>query len=285
MSKKPREKSSQPIVEAQEDFWDLGDENLEPEVVETGENKENLADLSDFSEEIQPESASDDSLREDKQKSESDSPAPDADSPSSEIKSVRKKQSTSISKKKDQPPTSLLEKISLLLVVACLLGILGWGISAFINEAPQGDIISFKEDYPAKGDFVTISTVKTGWRKPIRKGENADLGIVLEAELIPCAKITLNEGASTTLRVTFRNGDGELIGDTLNLSIEDGKFTRSGSSSIDVCATDGFESASEINAYTNGDIAPWAVIITEGATGNEDQPLVKARISADSNQP
>jgi len=167
---------------------------------------------------------------------------------------------------KEVNPTTLFEKMSLLVLLACLLGALVWGISTFFDEAPQGDVISFIEEFPAKGEQITVVAVETWWRKPIRSGENTDQGIIIEAELIPCAKITLTDTGSTTLRVTFRDGDTELIGDTINLAVKNGRFTRNGSTSIEVYCTAGFEDASRIRSYANEDIAPWSLSIRESGT-------------------
>ncbi len=207
-----------------------------------------------------------------------------SDTAKTEIKSVRKKEETgSRFAKKETTPTTMIEKISLVILLGCIIGALGWGISIFLSEAPQGEVVPFKDDFPAKGENITISSVETWWKKPIRKGENADVGIVLDANLVPCAKITLSDGGSSALRVSFRNGDKELIGDTINLTVTDGKFARSGSNTVEIYSTSGFYNASKIHAYTNGDIDPWSIIISED--GNEDGALVKARISAASKTP
>lgn len=255
--------------ESPNDFWDLGDDDLD--LVESVEEQENSP-----KETAPPEAdlALEEPVLEEAPKSQ-----PEEDSVQGQPKNV--------AAPRHQPeggkiPTSFAEKISLSIVVLSLVLVFAWGLSTFISEAPQGKVIPFKEEYPAKGENVTITAVKTWWKKPVRTGENADTGIVLEAKLVPCTEITLGDSGSTTLRVTFRNGQKELIGDTINLRVEDGKFLRSNSEKISIHSTAGFNDASRINSYTHGDIAPWTLIITEGSTGNEDTPLVKARVSANS---
>ena len=353
MSKKRRKKPSKPITQATEDFWDLGDDNLDlddsPNDEKTSEKEKSsiaqpkstqkkkatpskpqeskqskvsknedtkkkagkkqsskpkaialskpkiqslkLTEDDDFWEVDEDEKTD--------QKKTSSEPEPSSKSqktassekePSykagektkTEPKLVRKSDPNSKESKKEVAPTTLLEKISLIVLLVGLFGALAWGISTFLGEAPQGEVIAFKEDYPAKGEHITVAAVETWWRKPIRSGENVDIGIVIEAELIPCAKITLTDGGSTTLRVSFRNGDQQLIGDTINLVVKDGKFTRNDSNTIDVFSTAGFEDALLINSYTNEDIDPWSLSIREGNASNNEEALVKTRISAES---
>lgn len=292
--KKHRDKPSEQTKEASEDFWDLGDNDLElSEPSEQSSNSQTEAKETDQSppsgetpkskptdkSEDQPGDKAEDQPGELDQDHSSDHA--NSEPTKSEIKKD-KKEADEPSSLKESIPTSPVEKISLSILIITLIAALIWGLSTFLSEAPQGKVITFIEDYPAKGEHATISSVKTWWKKPIRSGENADTGIVLEAALVPCAEITLSESSSTTLRITFRNGAKELIGDTINLDTQNGKFTRNDSQTITVYATSGFYSSSNINSYANGDIDPWSLIITEGLTGNEDNPLVRARISAHS---
>ncbi len=101
--------------------------------------------------------------------------------------------------------------------------------------------------------------------------------MVIEARLIPCASIKIGEGGSSTLQVSFRDGEDQLIGDILNLSVSDGKF-ENGSNETLVYATAGFTNPTTINPYVNQDIAPWTLAIVESADGAE--PIVKTRIEA-----
>lgn len=257
MSKKP----STSKKDAQEDFWDPGDDHLE--------NEESNA----VPEENEVAEASKEDPPQDEEKEEVEPPAP-----TPKPKPVRIKES-----KKEIAPISMLEKISLVMVIACIVGALAWGISFFYRDAPEGDLVKFIDDYPIKGEHVTIETVETWWRKPVRSGDNVDIGVVIEANLIPCARIKLSEGSSATLQVSFRDGDQNLIGDTINLSIESGKFSSNGSDEIVVNSTSGFKNPSQLNAYANEDINPWSVAIIENnAGGSSSEPLVKARLSASS---
>jgi len=180
-------------------------------------------------------------------------------------------------KKDKKSSTTAIEKISLLLVCLTLFGLVFWGISTFLNEAPEGELIKFTTDFPVQGEKVTIKSVETWWRTPVTTGEDADFDVVPDTELIPCARITLEDGDGTTLQASFRDGEGQLIGDTLNLVVTNGKFAKSDSSEITVHATAGFTNASNINPYVNGDVDPWALIIVESE--DPDKEVVKVRVS------
>ena len=120
--------------------------------------------------------------------------------------------------------------------------------------------------------------METWWREPVREGDDPDVGVVVEARLIPCASIKIGEEGSSNLQVSFRDGEDQLIGDILNLSVTNGKFEKNNSDEISVYATDGFNNPTTINPYVNQDIAPWTLAIVEGSEGAD--PIVKARIEA-----
>jgi len=171
-----------------------------------------------------------------------------------------------------------MEKGLLTALTVSLVGLAGWGITAFFNNAPNGEVVEFIEDFPIKGEKITIENIETWWREPVRDGDTPDVGVVIDAKLIPCAKIKLVASGSTTLQVSFRDGEDKLIGDTTNLTVEDGKFEQSGSNEIDVHATSGFRNPARMNAYVNTDIAAWSVVIVEG--NSTETPLVRARLEA-----
>ena len=247
-----------------EDFWDLDDDDLdlappspaeEPPPLTTPEPVEQAA----------PEPAA-----------ASPEPAPTPAAPAE--KQAKKKEKRKVSK------LSIIEKISLLVVITFLGGIGAWGVSLYYKHAPEGELITFDTDFPIQGDSVTVSEVETWWRSPVREGDDADRGVRLSINLIPCARIKIKDTKDALLWVTFRNGEKDLIGDPINLAISNGKFIESGSEEIEIHSTSGFENASRINAYTNGDIAPWSVVIIEANADEEfsskSDPFLKVRIEA-----
>lgn len=340
-------KSSNSKKDTQEDFWDLGDDELD--LTESGDQagEDNIEDVAETSEEPEEPAAEDESNEEDIAETDSEPAAEDEsveeddwdDSSEEESKPKKAKEAPhkiksaestldelgdleddededeveedddlepgeeeADNQKPEQPgpapqpqpklvrvgkgkreakPVSTFEKVSLALTIALLIGVFAWGISIFYRDAPEGELVTFDEDFPIQGENATIESVDTWWRKPVRSGDNPDLGVVIDINLIPCARIKISGEGSTTLQISFRDGEENLIGDTINLVVNGGKFERSGSDEVVVNSTSGFTNPSRLNAYANEDVAPWSLSITEsGSAGSDSGPIVKARISA-----
>jgi hypothetical protein len=259
---------SNPKSKTNDDFWDLGDDDLDLEKLAEEKPVEPAA-TPVLPETREPARAPQD-LEAPSRERESDpaTPAP---------KAAPKRGHTS-SPTSGPGPTSTMEKGLLAALTVSLAGLAYWGITAFFNNAPNGEVVEFIEDFPIKGEKITIETVETWWREPVREGDDPDVGVVIDAKLIPCAKIKLVASGSASLQVSFRDGEDKLIGDTMNLTVEDGKFGQSGSDEIDVHATSGFRNPARFNAYVNADIAAWSVVIVEDS--RTETPLVRARLEA-----
>ena len=248
-----------------EDFWDLDDDDLDLDPPAPAEEP---------SPEPAPEpiaEASPEPIAEPDPEP-SRSPSPSAEKP------VKVKERRKITK------VSLIEKISILAVLTCLGGVAAWGLTLYYKHAPEGELITFDTDFPIQGDSVTVSEVDTWWRAPIREGENTDRGVRLPINLIPCARIKIQDTQNALLWVTFRNGAKDLVGDPINLAISNGKFVTSGTEEVEIHSTSGFQNASEINAYAIGDIDPWSIVVVEAKDGEEfssdSDPFLKVRIEA-----
>jgi hypothetical protein len=131
---------------------------------------------------------------------------PPLSEPEKAARSVRKEMKTS-SPSRSATPSSFFEKISITTVLLCLAGVFAWGLSSYYSEAPEGELVEFTESFPAEGTSVSIAAVETWWREPVREGENQDEDVVIEAQLIPCASITLASSGSTILQASFRDGE------------------------------------------------------------------------------
>jgi hypothetical protein len=260
-----------PQNEPQNDFWDLGEDDLEPnEAKETNEPEPQPPAQAAPLEEIL---------------SELDDDPPTPPVPSQKPEPAAQSETTNTPRRyrvkgtsQEAMPTTRNEKLIIGALLASLVCLILWGIYTYLNAAPNGKLAEYKEDFPIQGDSVTIESVETWWREPVRNGDEPDVGVVVEARLIPCASIKISEGGSSILQVSFRDGEEQLIGDILNLPISNGKFEKNSSDVISVFATAGFENPTTINPYVNQDIAPWTLAIVEGADGAE--PIVKTRIKA-----
>ena len=253
--------------DAPEDFWDLGDDDLDLDLPAQEEEKTPISPEKPTELEKAP--------AEEDQEITTEKAKPEA--PTEEI--TEETEVSTEPRRNWLAGLSIVEKASLLILIACLAGAAIWGISSYHKEAPQGELITFDEDFPVKGTKITAAEVETWWREPIRSGENADRGVVIDANLIPCARIKLQDSGSATLQITFRNGKRDLVGDPITLEVEGGKFSRTGSDEITINSTSGFASTSDLNAYTNGDIDPWSVVIEEsGDSSDGDEAFLRVRI-------
>jgi hypothetical protein len=260
--------------DAPEDFWDLGDDDLDVNLPALEEAQrpgpiEEPSELEEVAEAHAAELEQHSGVQEEELPTAGDDLQESGGEPGSSAGSIGQWLKT----------LSIIEKASLLILIACLAGAAIWGVSSYYKEAPQGQLITFDENFPVKGAKITAAEVETWWRRPIRSGANVDRGVVIEANLIPCARIKLQDSGSTTLQVTFRNGKRDLIGDPITLTVEAGKFTSTNSDEITINSTSGFSSASDLNAYTNGDIDPWSIMIEESDdSSNGDEPFLRVRI-------
>lgn len=252
-------------IKPPEEFWDLDDDDLD---------LDQPPSAAESSPEPVPEAAP--------APVEQDSPQPVAEqAPATE---TPVEAPVKVKAKRQLPKLSLIEKISVLAVIVTLGGAAAWGISTYFRHAPQGEVVKFDTDFPVKGNSVTVSEIESWWRSPIREGEDADRGVRIAINLIPCARIKIEDTQNALLWVTFRNGNNDLVGDPINLVISGGKFDGTGSDEIEIHSTSGFSNASEINAYTNEDIKPWSIVMVEGSEGeefsSESEPFLNARIEA-----
>lgn len=268
---------TEPQNEPQNDFWDLGDDDLDPdEAKESSQPKQQPTDSA--STQDTPAAPLEEILSD-----LDDDPLPPA-LPPQETEPADPPETTTTPRRyrakktgQEATPTTSIEKIFIGTLLAVLVGLALWGIYTYSKAAPNGNLAEYKEDFPIQGESITIESVETWWREPVRGGDDPDVGVVVEARLIPCASIKISEGGSSTLQVSFRDGEDQLIGDILNLSVSNGKF-ENGSNETLVYATDGFTNPTMINPYVNQDITPWTLAIVESADGAE--PIVKTRIEA-----
>ena len=265
---------TEPQNEPQNDFWDLGDDDLDPdEAKESSQPKQQSTDSA--SAQDTPAAPLEEILSDLE-----DDPLPPAlppqeTDPPETTPTPRRYRAKETGR--EATPTTEIEKIFIGSLLAVLVGLTVWGGYTYVGAAPNCNLAEYKEDFPVQGESITIESVETWWREPVRDGGDPDVGVVVEARLIPCASIKISGGETSTLQVSFRDGEDQLIGDILNLSVSNGKF-ENGSNEALVYATDGFTNPTTINPYVNQDIAPWTLAIVESADGAE--PIVKTRIEA-----
>jgi hypothetical protein len=269
---------SDPKNEPQNDFWDLGDDDLDTgDAVESSPPKQEAPGPAPARTTPSAPAANSDYVLGDL---DDDSPPP-AQKPAEttapearpETRRVRIKET-----KREAKPTTIVEKMIIGILLSGLIGVAVWGVVTYLDSAPNGELAEYKEEFPIQGESVIVEGVETWWREPVRDGADADIGVVIDARLIPCASIKIGGNNSTNLQVSFRDGENKLIGDIINLAVNNGQFEQNGSNEVSVHATAGFTNPTTINPYIHQDIDPWTLAIVEGS--NSDEPIVKARIEA-----
>lgn len=290
------EDSTPPSDDLTDDSWDLDDDelslgnsiapaprNLPEKKTETGEAPE-TTEISQSEPAIEPpessavEEPTSFGLEPEPQAKPESAPQPEPQPKREVTKASGQRSSAKESSSTNKSGTSFLERIAILTVLAAVIGVIGWGLMTYLTEAPEGELIEFTEDFPVRGKAVTIESVESWWREPVREGSNPDVGVRIDSQLIPCASIVLASDNTTNLRVSFQDGDENPIGDTINLEVENGLFLKSGSKEIEIHASAGFSNPSDLHPYINGDIDPWSLIIVEENSPGEN--IVRARVGS-----
>jgi hypothetical protein len=137
-----------------------------------------------------------------------------------------------------------------------------WVITRFFTQVTFQDSYLAAPDYPVRGEHAVISSAETFWREPIREGPNRD-SAKRDVMMIPVVEIALDsQSSSGALRITFRNQQGETVGDPMIRS-----FT-SGTGKLAVAGTNGFVSEGDFNTYRTSDERPWTVEVREGPSAD-----------------
>ncbi len=158
---------------------------------------------------------------------------------------------------------SIVEKIALSTLAIAFLGLAIWGYSFLRKQNKLADDTP-ELKFPIKGEYTTISSLDTFWKK------NQDLPDTnSQAIAVPAVNISISESRSDSgaMRIYFRNSDKENVGDPLTIPINNGQFSN-GEKSIEITATDGFSYEGAFNAHVIDRTLLWRVQILESATLN-----------------
>ena len=285
---KPREINS---LSEEEDFWDLDDDTVDAPASAVSEVSE-VSDTPPTPEPaiIETSPAVSDPIVDDSFEALS-SPDQNPETPE-EIASPQAEASTeepeskidTHSHKKDK--LSAIEKISLAVVAASLLGLAVYGyIWLYKKNLTEDDN---KVQLPVKGEHMTITAFSTYW-----KAASGDEVTKMGAKVLPSASITLNSGASSSgaLRLFFYNTQNERIGDPVTLPISNGKFTSENKSNItitddgatvEVISSDGFHQEGDFSAYVLDQKLAWQVHVSEAdsstASGDDFKEIINTKV-------
>lgn len=149
---------------------------------------------------------------------------------------------------------SKIERIGLVALVAILL--IGAGVIYFntISRLPKGAQLAAANDFPIAGQQVTIDSAETYWRVPVTEGANAET-FRRGTLLLPVVSMHIGKG-SGAVRVFFRDGNGELVGDAVTRTVH-------GAGKLDIAATAGFEEAGMYAGYRTGLGKVWTIEVRE----------------------
>jgi hypothetical protein len=164
-----------------------------------------------------------------------------------------------------RPRMNRREALGLALFAFVLLVAAIWVITRFFGQIPMKSEFVEGPDFPVKGEHASLANAETFWRVPLRDGASRDVAR-REVVMIPVLEIELDpEGSpSGALRVVFRNGQGEPVGDSITRSFSAGRFDASGNAKAAFPATDGFLDQGTFNAYRTGKGDPWTAEVLEG---------------------
>jgi hypothetical protein len=164
------------------------------------------------------------------------------------------------------------------LIVLAILLLLGGGTIFLkaINGLPARSAFEEQTEFPVKGAQVEILSAESYWRVPVTTGEKPDI-VRRGTALIPVLVLHVRGGPSA-IRVFFRDGDGNMMGDTVS------RFVRS-DSTIEFPATAGFGESWMHDSYRTGDGKPWTTEIfeapSEGSSTSGFKRLLELNISAE----
>lgn len=176
-------------------------------------------------------------------------------------------------------PVSLRPRLNLTAIervglVALAVMLLVGGVAIFlgtISRLPTGDLAK-ANDFPIQGKQFQIQSADTYWRAP-----KSDDPVRRDTQLIPVLAMD-SSGGPAAIRVFFRNGDGEFVGDAVTRTLKSGgKF--------EIAATAGFDDVGMHAAYRAGQSKPWTIEILEAPSENspatEFKKLFELHVSPD----
>ena len=150
-----------PPNKPQNDFWDLGDDDLDlDEAKEFSQSKQPPTDSASARNTPAPpleEILNDPDDEPAAPPLPSQKPEPAAPSePTSTARRYRVKET-----KQEASPTNRNEKMIIGALLASLICLAAWGIYTYLDAAPNGDLVAYKEDFPIQGESMTVESVET----------------------------------------------------------------------------------------------------------------------------
>jgi hypothetical protein len=171
---------------------------------------------------------------------------------------------------------SMIERFGLLVLLVLLLAGSAAILGFFLNRLPTEAQRAKANDFPIKGDLLTIQSATSYWRAPVMEGSTIDT-FRRGTQLLPVLELTAS-GGPAAIRVLFRNEDHAVVGDAVTRTFR-------GENPLKIPATAGFDDLGMHAAYRTGESKPWTIEVleapTENAAGTSFKKLFEMNISTD----
>jgi hypothetical protein len=154
-----------------------------------------------------------------------------------------------------RPKLSAAERICLLFLAAALLAAGFFVLRYSIGKLPTTTTRELNVSFPQRGELVRVNRAETFWRAPILVGPERDT-VRRGTQLIPVIELDVS-GNVGALRIFFRDGEGNFVGDSISRELSDEQTLR-------VAATAGFDDLGMFAAYRTQRGGLWTVEIFEG---------------------
>jgi hypothetical protein len=154
-----------------------------------------------------------------------------------------------------RPAFSATERVCLIVLAVALLAGGFFVLRYSIGKLPTTTAKELNVSFPQRGELVRVNRAETFWRAPILVGPDRDT-VRRGTQLIPVIELEVSANIGA-LRMFFRDGEGNLVGDAISLELD-------GEQTLRVAATAGFDDLGMFAAYRTqrGDV--WMVEIFEG---------------------
>lgn len=171
---------------------------------------------------------------------------------------------------------SVIEKVAIVALSAIFAVGTTLSILHFSNKIPTQSVLRPKLHLPAEGKFVKVTSLDTFWRKPVIAGKEPDV-VRRGTKIIPVVNLQV-EAETAAIRILFRDGEGAVIGDPINRTIN-------GKIELRIPATAGFEDIGMHAGYRTGGSHPWTIHILEAKesslSGDHFHQVLQTEISPD----
>jgi hypothetical protein len=151
-----------------------------------------------------------------------------------------------------------VERIGLIGLAVLLLGGSIWFLATTVFRLPKPAVRLEARDFPIKGEKIRVDSAACYWRKPISEGKDAD-ACRLGTLLLPVIDLKTS-GGSATVRVFFKDDEGNTIGDPIIRQVGEG--------TAKLAATAGIEDPGIFAAYRTGNSTRWTVQVFEVSSGD-----------------